>query len=188
MSASVEDGSHAETRRRAVRGTSRAVESDPALEVPYSDDPNLDGSHSDDPHRNDGVLIDEHEDRWHWRRKIRRDPRKLVFYRVGVAIAGLFFVVLGFLTGPLPGPGGIPLVLLGLAIWASEFEWAHRLMQRFKAQLVRFQSWARWQQAVFWLVFFVCCGLFGYTYMLIFGVPTWAPHFADNLLQRLPGL
>ena len=46
---------------------------------------------------------------------------------------------LGFVTGPLPGPGGIPLVLLGLAIWSSEFEWAHKLMQWFKAQLHRFR-------------------------------------------------
>ena len=57
---------------------------------------------------------------------------------MAVGFAGLFFVVLGFVTGPLPGPGGIPLVLLGLAIWASEFEWAHKLMQWFKAQLHRY--------------------------------------------------
>jgi uncharacterized protein (TIGR02611 family) len=145
-------------------------------------------SHPATPPADDNVFIDEHEDRWHWRRKIRRHPGKLAFYRAAVALAGLLLVVVGLLTGPIPGPGGIPLVLLGLAIWASEFEWAHRLMQRFKAQLTRFQAWSRWQQALFWAVFIACCGLAGYGYMLLFGVPSWAPTTADSLLQRLPGL
>lgn len=134
------------------------------------------------------VTIDAHEDRWHWRRKIRMDPRKLVVYRVVVGIVGVFFVALGFVTGPLPGPGGIPLVLLGLAILASEFEWAHRLMQYFKAQLHRFRQWTRPKQVLFWLVFVACCGLFGYTYMLVFGVPGWVPSFVDRHLTLLPGL
>lgn len=134
------------------------------------------------------VLIDAHEDRWAWRRKIRGNPIQLRIYRLGVGLAGLLLVVLGFLTGPIPGPGGIPLVLLGIAIWASEFEWAHRLMHWFKAQLRRFQSWTRLQQTAFWLVFFACCGLFFYTFMLVVGVPGWLPTTADQLLQRLPGL
>jgi len=150
---------------------------------PHRPDEVLDLTYSDD-----NVLIDEHEDRWHWRRKIRKDPRKLVFYRVAVAIGGLFFITLGFATGPLPGPGGIPLVLLGLAILASEFEWAHRLMQHFKAQLHRFRSWTRWQQVGFWFVFVSGCGIIGYVSMLLFGLPGWAPSFLHDLLGRLPGL
>lgn len=133
-------------------------------------------------------LIDAHEDRWHWRRRIRQDPRKHFFYRIGVAVAGLLLVVLGFVSGPIPGPGGIPLVLLGLAIWSSEFEWAQRLMQRFKAQLRRFQSWSRAQQASFWVVFAVCCGLAAYVSMLAVGIPGWFPEVAQATLQRLPGL
>lgn len=146
-------------------------------------DDDLDLSFSDN-----NITIDAHEDRWHWRRKIRRDPRKLVVYRIAVGIAGVFFVALGFVTGPLPGPGGIPLVLLGLAILASEFEWAHRLMQSFKAQLRRFQNWTRFQQVLFWLAFVTCCGLFGYSYMLVLGIPGWVPAFVDRHLVLLPGL
>jgi hypothetical protein len=44
-------------------------------------------------------------------------------------------ICLGFISGPIPGPGGIPLVLLGLAVMASEFVWAERLMVVFKTQL-----------------------------------------------------
>ncbi|HIW31018.1 MAG TPA: PGPGW domain-containing protein, partial [Candidatus Luteococcus avicola] len=40
-------------------------------------------------------------------------------------------MVAAALTGWLPGPGGIPLFLMGLAVWASEFEWAHRLLSVF---------------------------------------------------------
>jgi uncharacterized protein (TIGR02611 family) len=134
------------------------------------------------------VLIEPEEDRWRWRRKIRSNPHQLRFYRVVVAIAGLFFIALGGITGPLPGPGGIPLVLLGLAIWASEFEWAHKLMLWFKAQLQRFRGWSRPRQALAWVVFFACCGLFGYSYLLLIGLPTWAPLWLDRLLERLPGV
>ena len=57
-------------------------------------------------------------------------------------LAGLFLVALGFVSGPIPGPGGIPLILLGLAVWSSEFEWAHQLMRWFKKELHRYRAWS----------------------------------------------
>jgi uncharacterized protein (TIGR02611 family) len=143
------------------------------------------GHHQDHDHH---VLIEPDEDRWRWRRRIRQNPRKLAFYRIAVAIAGLFFICLGFVSGPLPGPGGIPLVLLGLAIWSSEFEWANRLMGWFKLQLKRYQAWPRGRQVLFWVAFFACCGLIGYTYLLLTGVPGWLPAVVEMTLLRLPGL
>ena len=136
----------------------------------------------------DELLAEASHDRWHWRRKIRANPVQRKVYRLVVGVAGLLLIVLGLVTGPIPGPGGIPLILLGLATWASEFAWAHRLMQVFKAQLKRFQSWNRWQQTAFWLVFVACCGLFGYGFMLALGIPAWVPAAGDNVLERLPGL
>jgi uncharacterized protein (TIGR02611 family) len=129
-----------------------------------------------------------HEDRWHWRRKIRQDPRKLAIYRLVVAVVGGLLIVLGFLTGWLPGPGGIPLVLLGLAILASEFSWAHRLMEYFKRQLHRFTAWPRWKQVLFWVAFVGCVALLIYAYMAAAGVPTWLPDAVRSALVRLPGL
>jgi uncharacterized protein (TIGR02611 family) len=134
------------------------------------------------------VLLDPHEDRWSWRRKIRQNPRQLVVYRFAVAVAGLFLICLGFVSGPLPGPGGIPLVLLGLAVWSSEFEWAYRLMSWFKLQLKRFRAWPRHRQILAWVAFFACCGLIAYTYLRVLGVPGWLPDFAEMTLLRLPGL
>src|SRR5688500_17418405 len=124
-------------------------------------------------HAHHHVLRDSPEDRWRWRAKIRQNPYQLRIYRVGVAIVGAFLIVLGFLSGPLPGPGGIPLVLLGLATWASEFVWAQRLMKVFKAQLQRFRSWSRPRQVAATGAFFGCCGLFGYGYLLSLGPPAW---------------
>ena len=71
-------------------------------------------------------------------------------------------------------------MLLGLAIWSSEFEWAHRLMMSFKAQLHRFRQWSRPKQVLFWVVFFSCCGLLGYLYASLIGVPGWMPGPGDR--------
>jgi uncharacterized protein (TIGR02611 family) len=139
-------------------------------------------------HHHHHVLIEPEEDRWRWRRRIRQNPRKLAFYRFGVAVAGLLLVCLGFVSGPIPGPGGIPLILLGLAIWSSEFEWAHRLMQWFKLVLHRFRVWPRRAQVMFWMAFVLTCGTLGYSYLLLTGVPTWLPGPVEVVLLRLPGL
>ncbi len=142
-----------------------------------------------DPSRHDhNILIDAEDDRWEWRRKIRADPRKLVFYRFVIGLAGLLLVVLGLVSGPLPGPGGIPLMLLGLAIWSSEFDWAQRVMERCKVKLHQFRGWTRVRQVLFWVVFFACCGVFGYLYLLVLGIPPWLPEVAQNGLGMLPGV
>jgi uncharacterized protein (TIGR02611 family) len=139
-------------------------------------------------HHHHHILIEPEEDRWRWRRKIREDKRKLAVYRVAVALLGLILIVLGFASGPIPGPGGIPLVLLGLAVWSSEFEWAHQLMTWFKKQLHYYRTWTPRKKGLFWVVFFACCGLFGYLYLLVTGPPGWLPGSVNVLLQRLPGL
>jgi len=138
--------------------------------------------------RDHHLLLDPHEDRWAWRRRIRRNPHKLAVYRFAVALAGLFLICLGFVSGPIPGPGGIPLVLLGLAVWSSEFEWAYRLMHWFKLQLKRYGAWPRYRQVLFWVAFLACCGLIGYSYLLLTGVPGWLPGVVEMTLLRLPGL
>ena len=132
------------------------------------------------------VLIEPEEDRWLWRRKIRQNPRQLAVYRSLVAILGLLLICLGFVSGPLPGPGGIPLILAGLAIWSSEFEWAHQLMHWFKAQLHRYRTWSPHWKIAFWAIFFGCCLLVGYGYLLVLGAPTWLPDSIAGAVEWLP--
>lgn len=55
----------------------------------------------------------------------KRTPDKV--RRPIILVIGLFFILLSGSIGWLPGPGGIPIFLLGIAILASEFHWAHRL-------------------------------------------------------------
>lgn len=55
-------------------------------------------------------------------------------YKGAVFVVGLLCIALGLALSALPGPLTIPPVLLGLLIWSTEFEWAHRLLERFKAK------------------------------------------------------
>jgi uncharacterized protein (TIGR02611 family) len=157
----------------------------PATETPASVGPG--GTTGSEKHHHH-VLIEPEEDRWAWRRRIRQNPHQLRIYRVAVGFAGLLLICLGLVTGPLPGPGGIPLVLLGLAIWSSEFEWAYRLRQRFKAEIKKFRGWPTGQKVAFWVIFFAVCAGFGYTYLVLLGPPFWVPDVGANLLEHLPGV
>jgi hypothetical protein len=128
------------------------------------------------------------EDRWAWRRKIRSNPHQLRVYRAVIAAIGLLLVLLGLATGWLPGPGGIPLILLGLAVWASEFRWAHRLMLRLKHGLHVFRGWSRPKQLLAWGIFLSVCVLAGWAYLAALGPPAWIPVQVDDVLAFLPGV
>ncbi len=143
------------------------------------------GHHLHLPHPH---LIEADEDRFAWRAKIRRDPRKLFFYRIGVGIAGLFLMIAAILLGPLPGPGGIPLFLLGLAVWASEFGWAQNVMLWFKRQFERYLGWNRPRRLLFWVVVILFFWTGGYLMMVVYGIPPWLPDNIAALLDRVPGL
>ena len=127
-------------------------------------------------------------DRWAWRQRIRANPHQLRVYRAVIAAIGLLLVLLGLATGWLPGPGGIPLILGGLAVWASEFHWAHRLMLRLKHALHVYQSWSGRRKLLSWLVFLAACGLIGWGYLALVGPPAWIPVQVDRVLAVLPGV
>ena len=67
-----------------------------------------------------------------WRDRVRAQPPFRHAYRVGVFIAGLLCIALGFALAVLPGPLTIPPVLLGLWIWSTEFRFAERFFDSFK--------------------------------------------------------
>lgn len=66
------------------------------------------------------------------RARLRRTAGGRQFLRVFVFVSGLLFILLGLALIALPGPLTIPPILLGLYIWATEFPWADRLLQRAK--------------------------------------------------------
>src|SRR2546430_16583855 len=69
-----------------------------------------------------------------------RSPGLLALYRAGIAVLGGLVLAVGVVLIPYPGPGWL-VVFGGLAILASEFTWAQRLL----AVLRRFyDAWRRW--------------------------------------------
>ena len=92
-------------------------------------------------HEDRHVLVDaDDDDDWAWRRRLRANPRTARIYRIGVFVLGLVVVVVGLLLIPFPGPGWL-IVIGGLAIWATEFERAQRVLEFVKAKV---RAWERW--------------------------------------------
>lgn len=88
-----------------------------------------------------------------WKR-IPASIRKPIILVIGTAI-----VIISPFTGALPGPGGIPVFLIGVAILATEFEWA----QRIRDPLLRLAQSAGelWQQhKIIGTLIIVCLALF----------------------------
>ena len=79
-----------------------------------------------------------------WRDRIRHKPGLAVVWRVGVFLAGLLCVALGFALAVLPGPLTIPPMLLGLWVWSTEFEWARRFFAAFRRKAR--DAWAHARQ------------------------------------------
>lgn len=101
-----------------------------------------------------------------WSRLPRRIRRPIVI------VIGFLFVIAAGLTGWLPGPGGIPLFLLGVAILATEYAWAERFRD-FILDLVKASGrWIRRHPVigkilVVWTV--LCMILVAYSGYLFFG-------------------
>lgn len=61
-------------------------------------------------------------------------------YRSGVGIVGAIVLIIGVIAIPYPGPGWL-IVFAGLAILATEFAWAHRLLHYLRG---RYDAWTDW--------------------------------------------
>ena len=123
-----------------------------------------------------------------WREKIRQKPRAYRLYRIAVGVLGGAIIVGGLALIPLPGPGWV-IVFVGLAVLASEFEWAKRL-ERFVRDKVK--AWTQWVGEQWLLVrglisLGVALLLLGLIYLvlLVYGVPGFIP---DSWTSWIPGL
>lgn len=123
-----------------------------------------------------------------WRESLRHRPTANRVYRIVVGLIGGAIVVGGFALVPLPGPGWL-IVFLGLAILASEFEWAHRLERYARRQVSAWTHWLGRQHLVVRIVFGLLTAAFVavviYAGLRVLGVPDWAP---DGLVLLVPGL
>ena len=92
----------------------------------------------------DGLGRPSRVEKGDWRERVRAKPGLGQAYRVGVFVAGLLFIALGVGLAVLPGPLTIPPVLLGLWIWSTEFRFAQRFFDSFKAKAK--DAWAHARQ------------------------------------------
>ena len=145
-----------------------------------------------DPYADAGVLVGADEDHWAWRARIKRNPVTRRAYRLAVGVLGAAIIVVGVVLLPAPGPGWL-IIFAGLAVLASEFEWAQRLLDFARRKVHQWTEWTKRQNvfvralvvlaivavvlAVFWLLF------------LISGVPPWLPDVVEQpMLFYVPGL
>jgi len=128
---------------------------------------------------------------WEWRRKIRANPHSHLIYRIIVGIVGLVIFVVGLILVPFPGPGWL-VVFLGLAIWASEFAWAQKLLKRARGtletwnKLLQRQPW--WVKAIAVLLTAAVVAVVIWLLFLVSGVPGYLPDAVERWLKALPGL
>lgn len=86
-----------------------------------------------------------------WRDRLRDRPTADFTYRIVVGVVGLAVLVVGILAIPYPGPGWA-IVFVGLAILATEFEWARRALAWTRRKYERVMDWFKaqgpWVQAL----------------------------------------
>jgi len=105
-----------------------------------------------------------------------------------VGLIGLGIVALGLVLVPFPGPGWL-IVILGLAILASEFEAANRLLGFVRGKVAAWTHWIVGQPWPVRIAVGLATALFVlgviYLTLVLTGVPGWVP---DAWVPPLPGL
>ncbi|HEY0639889.1 MAG TPA: TIGR02611 family protein [Pseudonocardiaceae bacterium] len=75
-----------------------------------------------------------------FRDRIRRSSGLNLAWRLGVGLVGGLVLAAGIVMIPYPGPGWL-VVFAGLAILATEFAWAERVLRVVKK---RYDAWTAW--------------------------------------------
>jgi small-conductance mechanosensitive channel len=57
--------------------------------------------------------------------------------KIAIDLLGVLLIIASVLFGWLPGPGGVPLLIAGLSLLATNHEWARRLLDKVKETGVR---------------------------------------------------
>jgi uncharacterized protein (TIGR02611 family) len=141
--------------------------------------------------RDHTVTLGAANDDWRWRAKIRSNRHSHLIYRVVVGILGLIIVVVGLIMVPFPGPGWL-VVFIGLGVWASEFEWAKRLLHRARGTLKAWTQWLKpqpwWMKSLVLLVTIAAVAAIFWLLFLISGIPGYFPDLVERWLKKVPGL
>ncbi|MDF5755734.1 TIGR02611 family protein [Spongiactinospora sp. TRM90649] len=101
-----------------------------------------------------------------WREGIRATPGGSLALKIVVGVIGAALVIGGLIMVPFPGPGWL-VVFAGFAVLATEFAWAHRVLQFGKRTLA---SWTDWLKERGWTVRILVVGVT----FLVAGAIIWA--------------
>jgi len=121
-------------------------------------------------------VLEDIEERAGFRAFVAKHAWLDISYRVAVGILGAAVVVLGVVLIPLPGPGWL-IVFAGLAILATEFAWADRLLRYARRKVHGWTTWVTSQslmvRALIGLggLLVVAVALWGY--LEVYGAPSW---------------
>jgi uncharacterized protein (TIGR02611 family) len=89
--------------------------------------------------------MNERKRRWaRWRDGLRDRPMADITYRIVVGVVGLTVLGAGIVAIPYPGPGWA-IVFVGLAILATEFEWARHALRFARERYDRVMAWFKRQ-------------------------------------------
>ena len=128
---------------------------------------------------------------WPWLQRIRERPATYRLYRVAVGVLGSVLVVGGLLLVPLPGPGWL-IVIIGLAVLATEFERAQRALAFVRGNV---RAWERWMSRQAWyvqagvgLLTFAFVASVVWVTLRLTGVPTFLPYDVSRWLGTYLGL
>jgi uncharacterized protein (TIGR02611 family) len=96
--------------------------------------------------------VNERKRAWaRWRDRLRDRRGVDLAYRVVVGVVGLAVLTAGIVAIPYPGPGWA-IVFIGLAILATEFDWARRLLKYTRGRYDQMMDWFKaqglWVQAL----------------------------------------
>jgi uncharacterized protein (TIGR02611 family) len=106
------------------------------------------------------------------RRRVLAVPGGAMAWKVFIACLGGAVVLLGILLIPLPGPGWA-IVFLGVAVWATEFQWARRLLGFGRMVLSRWADWVKRQSLTVRLLI----GLAGFVFVCAVIYVSWVVVF-----------
>lgn len=106
--------------------------------------------------KNGGSLLDESDGndllgaiarRFGFRDRIKRNRALNIVYRIAVGVLGGLVLLAGLFMIPYPGPGWF-VVFVGLAILATEFTWAERILRYAKGRYDAWNDWLKRQHPV----------------------------------------
>lgn len=139
---------------------------------------NLGGQVGTKPDESTGRPDDEAPLRHPFRTFFARNRTLDTTYRVVIGVLGGAIVLGGIVLIPLPGPGWL-IVFAGLALLATEFAWAERLLDFARAKVHGWTDWVRRQslavRAAIGLAGLLTVGGAIWLYVELQGVPGWVP-------------